>query len=290
MPKVAIIADTTSEISKEIAEEYNIRLVSLYISMNGKSHAESEIDLPWFCQKLPRWKKENKEITSSAPSAGDFVTAYRDLSKQAAAVLAVCLSSKFSATYNAALEAKRKVSSEIPDVTFEVFDTLTVCGAQMLVTIEASRAAQAGKSLDEVIKHAAYITERVNYINLSSDVSSLAKGGRIHKARSLARSKVSNTVLMQATMATGGEHQPLGRYSTRKKAMDKIIDIVKERSGSRKLHVVINHADALAEAIELKNRALSEFQCREIFICQVLPVVTYHEGLGNLKFSWWSED
>ena len=290
MPKVAIAADTTSEISEEIAQEYNIRLVPLYVSMDGKSYPENEIDLSWFCQNVPQWKKENKVITSSAPSVGDFVNAYRELSKQAEAVLAICLSSKFSATFGSALEAKKMVSGEIPGVTFEVFDTMTVCGAQMLITLEASRAAQAGGGLDEVLKHASSITDRVNYISLSSDVSNLAKCGRIHRARNLAGSKLVNTVLMQATRATGGEHRPLGRYSTRKKAMTRIIEIVKERSGSGKLHVAINHADALAEAIELKNRALSEFQCREIFICQSLPLVTYHEGVGNLKFSWWSED
>jgi len=158
----------------------------------------------------------------------------------------------------------------------------------MLITIEAARAAQAGKSLEEVLNRASYIAGRVNYFSLSSDVSSLAKCGRIHRARNLAESKVVNTVLMQATEATGGEHQPLGRYSTRKKATDRIMEIVKERSGSERLHVAINHADALDEAIALKNRALSQFQCREVFICQSLPVVTYHEGLGNLKFSWWS--
>jgi len=107
MLKVAIAADTTSEISQEIAKEHSIRLVPLYISMDGKSYPETEIDLPWFCRQVPQWRKEDKVITSSAPSAGDFVDAYRELSKQAGAVLAVCLSSKFSATYGAALEAKK---------------------------------------------------------------------------------------------------------------------------------------------------------------------------------------
>jgi DegV family protein with EDD domain len=290
MLKVAIATDTTSEISKEIANKYNIRLVPLYIHIDGKSLLENEIDLDWFCEQLPRWKQENRVITSSAPSVGDFLDAFRELSSQAEAVLAVCLSSKFSATFGAALEAKKLASAEMPDVTFELFDTLTVCGAQMLVALESARAATAGRSLDEVVQRADYITERVNYISLSSDVSNLAKCGRIHQARSLAASKVANTVLMEATMATGGEHKALGRYSTRKKALERIIEIIKERGGDRRLHVVINHADALAEAEELRDRILAEFRCREIFICQSLAVVTYHEGLGNLKCSWWSED
>ncbi len=290
MLKVAIATDTTSEISREIANNYHIRLVPLYIHLDGKSFLENEIDLSWFCKQLPRWKKENRVITTSAPSVGDFLDAFRELSRQAEAVLAVCLSSKFSATFGSALEAKKIAGGEMPDVAFELFDTLTVCGAQMLIALESAKAAAAGRSLNEVVKHASYITERVNYINLSSDVSNLAKCGRIHRARNLAGSKVANTMLMEATMATGGEHKALGRYSTRKKALERIVEIMKERNGNRRLHVVINHADTLSEAEELRDKILSTFRCCEMFICQSLPVVTYHEGLGNLKCSWWSED
>jgi DegV family protein with EDD domain len=287
---VAIVADTTSEINREIANEYRIRLVPLYINIDGTSYRETDIDLSWFCRNVNKWKNKDRLITSSAPSVGDFVNAYRELSKHADSVLAVCLSSKFSATFTSAVEAKKIVSGEIPDKSFEVFDTMTVCGAQMLITIEAARAAKAGMNLEEVVRHIDFITDRVNYISLSSDVSGMAKCGRLHRARVLAMPKVASTVLMQATKSTGGEHQPLGRYKTRKKAMERIFELVRERSGKGNLHIAINHADALTEAIELKDRALSQFQCKEVFICQSLPLVTYHEGIGNLKFSWWSKD
>ena len=286
---VAIAGDTTSEINEELAKAYEIKLVPLYLNIDGKSYRETEIDLSWFCRNVNKWKKENRPITSSAPSVGDFVNAYRELGKRADCVLAICLSSKFSATFTSAVAAKKIVSGEMPDKSFEAFDSMTVCGGQMLITIEAARAATAGKNLDEVINHIDSITDRVNYISLSSDVSGMAKCGRLHRAQTFATSKVASTALMQATRSTGGEHQPLGRYRTREKAMDRIFEIVRERSGNGKLHIAINHANAPTEAMELKDRALSLFQCEEVFICQSLPLVTYHEGIGNLKFSWWSE-
>jgi len=290
MKKVAIAADTSIQMSKEMATEFSIQLVPMHVIIDGKSYRENEIDLPWFCRELPQWNEQEQVITTSAPSAGDFLDAYRELSKTAKAVLALCVSSKFSATFSSALLAKKIASDEMPDVAFEAFDSLTVGGAQMLITIEASRAAAAGRSLDEVIECANYTSAKINCVSLSSDVSNLAKFGRIHEAKSLAEAKVTNTALMEATMATGGKHQPLGRYTTRKKALDRIVEIMSERSGDGRLHVAINHADAIPEAEELKNRVLSEFRCEEIFICQLLPLMTYHEGLGNLKLCWWSED
>jgi DegV family protein with EDD domain len=290
MGKVAVIADTTSQISTEIAEKYDIRLVSLYVHINGESFRESEIDISWFCNNIPRWKEENRAITTSAPSVGDFLDAYRELREKAEAVLAVCLSSKFSATFAAALEAKKIAENETPQIPLEIVDTATVCGAQMLVALEASRAASAGKGLADLVDYANRIVKKVNYINLSSDVSYLAKCGRIHHARSFADSKIASTLLMESSMATGGEHKPIGRYRTRKQALEKLLEIVRERSKDKKLHVVINHADSPGEAKQLKENISKDFQCLEVFICQSLPLVTYHEGLGNLKLSWWSED
>lgn len=290
MPKVAIVTDTASQVSRGIATEFGIKTVSLHVTIGGKSYREDEMDLPWFCKELPRWQEEGTPITTSAPSAGDFLDAYRELSGTAKAVLAVCISSRFSATFQSAQLAKKIASDEIPDETVEVFDTMTVCGAQMLIAIEAAREALAGKELDQVIGRAERIRARVNCVSLSSDVSNLVKYGRIHGAKFLAEAMVANTALMEATMATGGEHKPLGRYATRTKALDRMIDIVKERSGGGGLHVAINHADASSEAEELKGRVSSEFRCQEIFISQSMPLVTYHEGLGNLKLCWWGDE
>ena len=94
------MTDTTSAMTKEIAEKNNIRLVPLYVIIDGKSCPENEIDLHWFYEQLPRWKEEDKPPTTSAPAIGDFLEAYRELSQKAEAVLDICLSSKFSATFS----------------------------------------------------------------------------------------------------------------------------------------------------------------------------------------------
>jgi len=45
----------------------------------------------------------------------------------------------------------------------------------------------------------------------------------------------------------------------------------------------------LAEAEQLKERASSQFQCEEVFISNIGPLVTIHTGLGTRAFSWWAE-
>jgi DegV family protein with EDD domain len=284
------MTDTTAGVNSELAAAHNIRLVPMHVIIDGKAYPETEIDLDWFCQQLPQWRAADRQPTTSAPAVDDFLAAYRELSREAEAVVDICLSSKFSATYSAALNARKLALGETPRTPFEVVDTLTVCGAQMLVAIEAARAASAGAGLEEVLARAEDITRRVNCVNFSSDVSLLAKSGRMHQARHLADSKVSNTMLMEVSHATGGEHKLLGRYRTRKQALREVVKIINERSGGRKLHFILNHAAVPDEAAEIKEQLLEDFSCAEFIIDQLPPLVTTHEWLGDLKFAWWHEE
>jgi len=288
--KVAVITDTVSELTKELADEYNIKLIPLTIIIDGKAYPETELDREWYYEQLPKWKAADKVPTSSSASIGQFLEAYRELSQQVEAILCITYSSKFGMMFNTAMQAKKMAEEELPQTAIEVIDSLTVCGALMLVALEAARAAAAGKSLPEVVEIANKTVKKVNNVTLMDDLSLLAKGGRIHKVRPWAGSKVTNTVLVGASAATGGEHRPVARCKTKGQALKTLFDTVRERSGGGRLHVAINHADALVEAEELKEKALSQFQCAEVFITPLYPLVTHHTGVGTRVFNWWSED
>jgi DegV family protein with EDD domain len=288
--KVAIMTDTVSQMTKELADAYDIKLVPITIIIDGKPYPETEIELQWYYQQIPKWKESGDIPTSSSASIGYFAQAFRELSQRVESILYICYSSKFGMMFNTALQAKKKVKEELPQTAIVIIDTLTVCGAQMLIAIEAARAAAAAKSLAEVSEMTNSLVNRVSMISLIDDLSLLAKGGRIHKALPWAGSKVTNTALLEVDASTRGEMTPLVRCKTREQALKKLFEIVSERSGGRRLNVAINHADALIEAEELRELALSRFPCAECFIAPLYPTVTHHDGLGVVKFSWWAAD
>jgi DegV family protein with EDD domain len=282
------MADTTVQMTQEMADAHDISLIPLYVIIDDKSYTENQVDLDQFYEMIAKWRKDGLPATSG-PSAGDFLEAYRELSRRTETVLYISLISKFSTTFNSAMQAKKMAERESPHIPFEIIDTLTVCGAQMLIAIETSRAVAEGGNLHEVINIARNMIKRVNCFSLSHDLYYLAKGGRIHKGHAWAGSQVTNTVILEADYTTGGVNRPLGRYKTKKQAVRTLIEIVKVRSANQRLHVAINHADAVDEAEWIKERVLSKFQCAEVYITPILPLVTAHNGLGTLKFNWWDE-
>jgi len=288
--KVAIMTDTASQITKELADEYNIKLVPLHIIIDGESYPETEVDVDWFYGKILEWKREDKLPTTSSPSVGDFLKAYRELSPKVEAVLNISLSSRFGAIFNSALQAKKIAAEETPGIPFEVVDSLTTSVAQRFVAIEAAKAAASGKSLSEILEVTNIMIRKVNYLILSDDLSYLAKGGRTHQASQWVGSKIRNSVIMEVDASTGGEHKPLNRYRTRRQALKRLIEIVQERSSNHKLHAAVIHANAPAEAEELKAELLSHFHFVEFYLSLALPIVAIQGGLGSLKLGWWHDD
>jgi len=289
MPQVAVMTDTVSYMPEEIAAKYQITRIPTHIIIKGKTYLENKLDLEDYYRKVPKWKEENSLPSTSSPSPEDFVSAYRQLSRDYKSVLYIGYSKQLGMTVNAASLAKNLVSEELADTEIEVLDCLSWGGAQTMVTLEAAKAAEAGGSLSEVLKVANDMIGRVNLVMLSDNLYYLAKGGRIHKARPWADSKVSNTALLRIDASTEGQHTPLARCKTKGEALKTLFNLVQSQSTGGKLHIAINHADALAEAEQLKEKAQSQFQCAEVLISSIGALVTTHTGLGTRAFSWWHE-
>ena len=45
MSKIIITADSTADLSKELAEKYQIKMVPLYINLEEVSHADDGVDI-----------------------------------------------------------------------------------------------------------------------------------------------------------------------------------------------------------------------------------------------------
>ena len=290
MNKVAIMTDTVSYMSEEIANKYNITIIPTYIIINGESHLENQLDLVKFYEKVPKWKEEDNLPTTSSPSPDDFTRAYRKLSKDYESIVYIGYSKHLGMTVQSALLAKKLVKDELAKTKIEVLDSMSWGGAQMMITLEIARAANAGSDRKEVLKIANDMIKKANLIILSDNLYYLAKGGRIHKARPWADSKISNTAILKLDASTEGKHTPMARCRTKGETLDTLFNLVRSQHVGSRLHVAINHADALAEAEQLKEKALSQFQCEEVFISNIGPLVTIHTGLGTRAFSWWSED
>jgi DegV family protein with EDD domain len=161
--KVAVMTDSVATIPPQIAEKYGISVVLSHVVMDGKDYIETEIDKEQLYARLRG--KENLPTTSAA-SPGEVLESFKRASQEAKAILFISITSRLSAIYSSATDAKKLAQQELPDTTIEVLDSLTVSAAEALIAIGAAKAANEGRSLSEVTEIATKIKQRVASLEL----------------------------------------------------------------------------------------------------------------------------
>ncbi|MBN2463287.1 MAG: DegV family protein [Dehalococcoidia bacterium] len=286
MRKVAVVTDSVSCLPQEILEKYDICVVPLEIVYEGRSYRDGIDITPNEVYKIMR-KKENLPTTSTA-SAGDFLSAYRQMSQKAESVLCITLTSLQSKTFDAALTAREIAREEIPEANIEVFDSRSVAGALGFIVREAARVANDGGGLTETIETAREMMGKVNFLAMLDTLYYLARLGRIARAAAWVGSVLDMKPVLEHNPAVG-ETMPVARPRTRRMAVERMLKIMADRMGDSRVHVVVQHADEMDDARKLAAEIESRFKCVEMSITEFAPVMGVHTGPGLLAIGFYAD-
>jgi fatty acid-binding protein DegV len=81
-----------------------------------------------------------------------------------------------------------------------------------------------------------------------------------------------------------------GMAGSRKSGIERMLRMMRNKVGSRPVHVAVTHAYALEEAIKLKERVAAEFNCVEVWLSEFSPVMGYACGTGTVGIAFYPED
>jgi DegV family protein with EDD domain len=286
MRKVAVVADSTCCLPQEVVEKYDVCVVPLEIIHEGKSYRDGVDITPNEVYKIMR-KKENLPTTSTA-SVGDFLNAYRELSQKAESVLCITVTSLQSKTFEAASAAREVAKEELPNTVIEVFDSRSVAAALGFIVREAARIASEGGGLAEVVEVARSMMGKVNFLAMLDTLYYLARLGRIARAAAWAGNVLDMKPVLEHSPAIG-ETMPVARPRTRRRAIERMLQIMAARTGGSPVHVMVQHADELEEAKKLAAEIESRFNCVEMYITEFTPVMGVHTGPGLLAIGFYTD-
>jgi DegV family protein with EDD domain len=284
--KVAVITDSTCCLPPELVKKYDISLVPIYIVYKGKSYRDGVDISPSEVYKIMRRRKEIP--TTSTASVGDFIDAYREVSRKAESVLCITLTGVQSKTFEAARVAKEQATEVVPKTTIEVLDSRAVAGALGFIVLEAAKAADRGADLTQVGNVARTMMGKVCLLAMVDTLYYLARTGRIARAAAWAGSLLDMKPVLEHIPAIG-ETMPVARPRTRKKAVELMLKLMAERVGNRKIRVIVHHADELGEGEKLKAEIGKRFNCAELYLTEFTPAMGIHAGPGVLGISFYAD-
>jgi DegV family protein with EDD domain len=217
--------------------------------------------------------------STAAPSPGQFQEAFEKMADAGASgVVCVNLSSKMSATIEAAHQAARALEGRVP---VRVVDSRSVTLGLGLLVTEAAHAATAGASLDEVAAAAERSADRMKLYGAIDTLENLKKGGRIGGAQALVGSMLSIKPVIEVR---DGVVEQESRQRTRSRSLRYLADKVRAAGPVARLAVFSADAPDLDEFLGLLE-GVEPVEGR-MLLGDVGPVIGTHAGRGAIGVAW----
>ena len=284
MAKVAVVTDSAASLPASLREQYDIEVVPLNLVFEDRSYPDGLESNGNFYQAL---KAARRPPTTTSASPGTYLEALKRAATKAPSVLCITVSSRFSGTYQAATQGAQMLAEERPDVTVEVLDSQSATMAEGFVVVEAARAASAGADLAGVVRHAREVMPRVGIVAVIDTLEFLARSGRVPRIQAWASALLSVKPVIELR---DQDIHLVTRTRTRQRAVAQLIPILEQRGlrGSR-LHLCVQHTDALQDAQRLAKEATDRLQPSEIAVSEFTLVMGAHTGPGLLGLAYYLE-
>ena len=280
MKRVAVVTDSSASLPADLARDLGIRVVPIMLVLNGYTFHDGVDITPGELYRLLR--STNHSPTTSAPSIGDFLRVYAAAAETASGIVSIHMSPKLSATCTSA----RAASQLVDDLPIRILDSRTAAMGQGFVVLEAARAAADGADLDTVVARAQEVASKVHLLATIGTLEYLHRGGRIGGAATLLGTALQ---IKPVLYLADGHVDVFAKPRTQSKATRVMLRQLSQQADGRPLHIAIFHADAPGQAEELRGRIEQEFQCAELYVTEMTPVMGAHTGPGVLGVVFYAD-
>lgn len=272
--KIAIIADSASDIPAEIAKEYNIHIIPVRVYFGKTQYVDRLTIQP---AKFYRELVENPHHPkTSQPSPLDFERCYKLVSNYFESAISLHVPARHSGTFQAAARAAEAAEGDI-----RVFDSNSVSTGIGLLAVEAARLVGAGKSIEDIEATLAKLRQQLKIFIGIKDISYLIKGGRLSKAKGrilkLLRLKPILTVndeceitKLSAGFGTEGSRRSLLNFA------------LKKMDGQKNIRVGISHGNDPDAAAWLEAELRKRVDLAFCMTNDLSPALGVHGGPGTL--------
>lgn len=280
MSKVAVVTDSTAYLPRELVERYNITVIPLAVVW-GEEILRDGVDITpqEFYDRLAGAKNLP---TTSQLTVMQVKEVFEALLERGHDILVMFLSSKFSGSYQSALQARQEIPGAAEKIA--VIDSLFTTMAMGWPVLTAARAAEAGESLASVRKTAEHARDNSGVLFVVETLEFLRRGGRIGGAQALLGTALNIKPLLEMR---DGRIESVEKVRTKGKAIERMIALLTERVGERRpLRLAASHAAAESEAQAMLESACQRLNPIERLCVPLSPVIGTHAGPGTVALNY----
>ncbi len=272
-----LFTDSSSNITPDLAAQWDVRIVSLYYTLDGGEHPayDPDFDGRRFYDAL----RNRAEVRTSMINADQFAQAFEPALAAGEDLIYIGMSSGISGTVQAAAVAAGTLQERYPERRIYVKDTLGASFGEGLFVKKVSEMRAAGKDIDEAAAWVDENVQRMNQVFTVEDLMFLRRGGRLS-----GMTAVIGTLANVKPILWGSEEgkivaidKMIGRKRSLKALADRYANQVIDPEGQT---IAIAHSDCEADAQYLVDLIRRQFPKQEVLVRCYEPGTGAHVGPG----------
>jgi DegV family protein with EDD domain len=276
--KIAVVTDSVANIPGELAEKYGIRVVPLYVNVDGVSYKE---ELEISPQKIFDHLLSGSQVKSSTPTIKDFMDTYKDIQEKddPDIIYSIHLSSILSGTINSASAAAKSLK----DLNIKIVDSRIAAIGEGFIALAAAAAAKRGDSPEQIEGLLEDLREQSYFYATFDNFEYVVKGGRAPFLAGF----VKKVMLLKAIIGFNDAGSlGLKKFCMNKASSIKTLfelvkkDIVSSRMESCLIGICYGIDDGSAEKLKKMVEEDAEIKTSGIVMTRMTSVMAAHTGPG----------
>jgi len=288
MENYAIVVDSTTDLTPELAQEWGLEVIPYIFTLEGKDYHNyldyRELSSKDFYAKL----RESKPVTTTQVTTFRYMEVWEPFLKEGKDILYMCLSSGLSKSYDQSVMAAKQAMEEYPGRKVIAIDSKSASLGQGMLAYHASKARAAGMSLEDNAKMLEEIIPNLHIWFVPDDLFHLKRSGRVSGASALLGSVLSIKPILH--VLADGRIVPVSKVRGWGKVFDYLLARMEEHCFSAVSEefgaVYIAHSDSPERALQFQDAVMKKFGAKDFMIVDIGPVIGAHTGYGSLAVAF----
>jgi DegV family protein with EDD domain len=269
-----IVMDGAGDLPDSWTREFTIDIIPVNIQIAGVTYLQGvELSDDEFYHLADAGGEFPK---TSQPTPQQFVDFYKQIAALGDTILSLHVTSRLSGTFESAVLAARELAGKYNIIPL---DSKTGSAALGFMCKEARLMERAGESLQRILARMQFISRNITVVLTLDTLDYAVRSGRV---KALQAAIASILQVKPVVVLRDGVLQMADRVRTRKKALDHIVDLVKQQVGGRQVNVAVVHAKAPDVAQYLLDKVRTTLNCCETIVTELSIGVAANLGPGTV--------
>jgi len=265
-----ILVDGSADMPEDWAETYQLHILPMPIQIGNKTYYQGEDLTQDLFYELTEAADSHPQ--SAAPSPARIQAYIEKVSEKGDTVLSLTVSGKMSSTITMVQHAAHALKEKISVIPF---DSQAGSAALGFLAREARLREQAGQTIDEILAGLSELRDKVMIVLTVDNLEYAHRSGRV----SLLKKALTSLLDIKPIITLQeGLLNVASVARTRKKSMERLVSLVKERFEGIKVKVAVVHSKDRESAEILKTMVANALSCSEIILMELSLTVAANLG------------